>query len=156
MNVNLFILALKPPEPPDDDFLILSSSKENMKPVKELRLAMVHEAAQQVKGTTQSNLLYEAAIIERTLGNTDNAATTITAALAANPKNFQMRLVHIDLALALGDTNTAKKEIDWCLLRRPDSQKLQGRIQRLKQLRIEQASMPTALNKSVGTPGERK
>ena len=29
MNVNLFILALKPPEPPDDDFLILSSSKEN-------------------------------------------------------------------------------------------------------------------------------
>jgi len=30
MNVNLFILALKPPEPPDDDFLILSSSKENM------------------------------------------------------------------------------------------------------------------------------
>ena len=133
-----------------------SSSKENMKPVKELRLAKVYEAAQRVKGTTQSNLLYEAAIIERTLGNTDNAATTITAALVANPNNFQMRLVHIDLALSTGDTTTAKKEIDWCLLRRPDSQKIQGRIQRLKQLRIEQASMPTALNKSVGTPGERK
>ena len=67
-----------------------------------------------------------------------------------------MRLVHIDLALASGDTTTAKKEIDWCLLRRPDSQKLQGRIQRLKQLRIEQASMPPALNKSVGTPGARR
>ena len=133
-----------------------SSSKEDIKPVKELRLAKVYEAAQHVKGTKQSSLLYEAAIIERTLGNTDNAAATITAALVANPNNFQMRLVHIDLALALGDTNTAKKEIDWCLLRRPDSQKLQGRIQRLKQLRIEQASMPTALNKSVGTPGERK
>ena len=107
-----------------------SSSKETMKPVKELRLAKVYEAAQQVKGTTQSNLLYEAAIIERTLGNTDNAAATITAALVANPNNYQMRLVHIDLALAAGDTATAKKEIDWCLLRRPDSQKLQRRIQR--------------------------
>ena len=139
-----------------DGLWSLSSSKENMKPVKELRLAKVYEAAQQVKGTTQSNLLYEAAILERTLGNSENAAATITSALAANPNNFQMRLVHIDLALTLGDTNTAKKEIDWCLLRRPDSQKLQGRIQRLKQVRIEQASMPSMLNKSVGTPGERK
>ena len=133
-----------------------SSSKEAMKPVKELRLAKVYEAAQQAKGTAQSNLLYEAAILERTLGNNENAATTITAALAANPNNFQMRLVHIDLALFLGDTNTAKKEIDWCLLRRPDSQKLQGRIQQLKQVRIEQASMPRALDRTVGTPGEQR
>ena len=133
-----------------------SSSKEDMKPVKELRLAKVYEAAQRVKGTTQSNLLYEAAIIERTLGNTDNAATTITAALVANPNNFQMRLVHIDLALAAGDTTTAKKEIDWCLLRRPDSQKLQGRIQQLKQLRIKQASMPTTFDAAAEAPGERR
>ena len=133
-----------------------SSPKEAMKPVKELRLAKVYEAAQQAKGTAQSNLLYEAAILERTLGNNENAATTITAALAANPNNFQMRLVHIDLALSLGDTNTAKKEIDWCLLRRPDSQKLQGRIQQLKQVRIEQASMPRALDRTVGTPGEQR
>lgn len=86
-----------------------SSSKEDMKPVKEQRLAKVYEAAQHVQGTTQSNLLYEAAIIERTLGNTENAAATITAALGANPNNYQMRLVHIDLALATGDTATAKR-----------------------------------------------
>ena len=67
-----------------------------------------------------------------------------------------MRLVHIDLALAQGDTSTAKKEIDWCLLRRPDSQKLQGRIQQLKQVRIEQASMPRALDRTVGRPGEQR
>ena len=133
-----------------------SSPKEAMKPVKELRLAKVYEAAQQTKGTAQSNLLYEAAILERTLGNNENAATTITAALAANPNNFQMRLVHIDLSLSLSDTNTAKKEIDWCLLRRPDSQKLQGRIQQLKHVRIEQASMPRALDHTVGTPGEQR
>ena len=133
-----------------------SSSKEEMKPIKELRLAKVHEAVQQAKGTAQSNLLYEAAILERTLGNNKNAATSITAALAANPNNFQMRLVHIDLALVLGDTDTAKKEIDWCLLRRPDSQKLQGRIQQLKQVRIEQASMPRVLDHTVGTPGEQR
>ena len=132
------------------------SSKEEMNPVKELRLDKVYEAAQKVKGTAQSNLLYEAAILERTLGNNENAATTITAALAANPNNFQMRLVHIDLALSLGDISTAKKEIDWCLLRRPDSQKLQGRIQQLKQVRIEQASTPKALNRTAGTPGKHR
>jgi hypothetical protein len=133
-----------------------SSSKENMKPVKKLRLTMVYEAAQHEKGTAQSNLLYEAAILERTLGNNDNAATTITAALVANPNNFQMRLVHIDLALAVGDATTAKKEIDWCLLRRPDSQKLQGRIQQLKQLRIKQASMPTTFDAAAKAPGARR
>jgi hypothetical protein len=133
-----------------------SSSKEDMKPVKELRLAKVYKAAQHEKGTAQSNLLYEAAIIERTLGNTENATATMTAALVANPNNFQMRLVHIDLALAAGDATTAKKEIDWCLLRRPDSQKLQGRIQQLKQLRIEQASMPLTLDNAVDAPGARR
>jgi hypothetical protein len=133
-----------------------SSSKEEMKPVKELRLAKIYEAAQQVKGTTQSNLLYEAAIIERTLGNTENAAATITAALVANSNNYQMRLMHIDLALVLGDAATAKQEIDWCLLRRPDSQKIRGRIQKLKQLRIKQASIPSTLDDSIASPGERR
>jgi O-antigen ligase len=133
-----------------------SSSKDEMKPVKELRLAKVYEAAQQVKGTTQSNLLYEAAIIERTLGNTENAAASIAAALVANSNNYQMRLMHIDLALALGDAATAKQEIDWCLLRRPDSQKLQRRIQQLKQLRIKQASIPSTLDDSITSPGERR
>ena len=131
-----------------------SSSKKEMKPVKELRLAKVYEVAQQVKGTTQSNLLYEAAIIERTLGNTENAAASITAALFANSNNYQMRLVHIDLALDLGDAATAKQEIDWCLLRRPDSQKLRDRIQQLKQLRIKQARIPSTLDDSITSPGE--
>ena len=107
-------------------------------------------------GTTQSNLLYESAIIERTLGNTENAAASITAALVANSNNYQMRLMHIDLALALGDAATAKQEIDWCLLRRPDSQKLQQRIQQLKQLRIEQASIPSTLGASITSPGEHR
>ena len=60
-----------------------------------------------------------------------------------------MRLTHIDLALAAGDVTTAKKEIDWCLLRRPDSQKLRTRIQQLKQLRIAQASNTSTLDNSV-------
>lgn len=133
-----------------------SSSKEDMRPVKELRLTRVYEAAQHVKRTSQSNLLYEAAILERTLGNIENAATTITGAITANPNNYQMRLVHIDLALATGDSSTAKKEVDWCLLRRPDSKKLQGRIQRLKQLRIEQASIPLTLDNAFDVPGARR
>ena len=133
-----------------------SSSKEEMKPVKELRLAAVYKTAQQVKGTTRSNLLYEAAIIERSLGNIEQAATSIAAALVANSNSYQMRLAHIDLSLDLGDATTARKEIDWCLLRRPNSQKLKARIQRLKLLRIEQASRSSALDNSITTPGKNR
>jgi O-antigen ligase/tetratricopeptide (TPR) repeat protein len=139
-----------------DNLWSRSSSEEEMKPVKELRLTKLYEAAKKMKGTAQSTLLYEAAVIELALGNSKEAATTITAALVAKPNNFNLHLLRIDLALAARDVITAKKEIDWCLLRRPDSQKLQGRIQRLKHVRIEQARVPRALDRTVGRPGEQR
>ena len=139
-----------------DELWSRASSKDDMKGVKELRRTKVYKAAQQAKGNIQSNLLYEAAVIELSLGNSREASIAITAALVAKPNNFNLRLLHIDLALAAGDVTTAKKEIDWCLLRRPDSQKLQGRIQQLKRLRIEQASMPSTFDAAAKVPGARR
>jgi hypothetical protein len=139
-----------------DELWSRASSKDDMKGVKELRRTKVYKAAQQAKGNIQSNLLYEAAVIELSLGNSKEASIAITAALVAKPNNFNLRLLHIDLALAAGDVTTAKKEIDWCLLRRPDSQKLQGRIQQLKRLRIEQASMPSTFDAAAKVPGARR
>ena len=132
------------------------SPADAMRPVKEQRLAAAYAAAAEAIGNTRCSLLCEAASLERTLGNKTQAAATLAEAIEANPNHYAARLTHVDFAMAIGDADTAKRELDWCLLRRPDSQKLQGRLQRLKQLRVEQASRPPALDLSTGSPGERR
>ena len=127
-----------------------------MRPVKEQRLAAAYAAAAETSGNTRCSLLCEAANLEQTLGNKTQAGSTLAEAIKANPNHYGARLTHIDMALAIGDTDTAKRELDWCMLRRPDSQKLQGRLQELKKIRVEQASRPPALDLSTGTPGERR
>jgi len=132
------------------------STPAAMRPVKEQRLAAARAAAEETDGNNRCNLLCEAANLERTLGNLEQAEATLAEAIAANPNHYGARLSHIDFALAIGDAETAKRELDWCLLRRPDSQKLQGRLQRLKKLRVEQARMPSGIDATSTTPGERR
>ena len=129
---------------------------EPMKPVKEQRLAAVYAEAKETDGNTRCSLLCEAAHLERVLGNPEQAAQTLAQAINANPNHYEARLTHVDFALAIGDAETAKRELDWCLLRRPDSEKLRGRVQRLKKLRVEQASMPVQLDQNPATSGERR
>jgi len=129
---------------------------EQMQPVKELRLAAVLAAADEAESNTRCSLLCEAASLQRTLGDPVLAEATMAEAIAANPNHYGARLAHVDLALAIGDLEAAKRELDWCLLRRPDSQKLQGWVQRLKRLRVEQASTPASLDQNPATPGERR
>lgn len=132
------------------------SAAEAMRPVKEQRLAAARAAADATDGNSRCNLLCETANLERTLGNLQQAEATLAEAIAANPNHYGARLTHIDFALAIGDAKTAKRELDWCLLRRPDSQKLQGRLLRLKKLRVEQARTPAAIDATSTTPGEHR
>ena len=130
---------------------------EQMQSVKEQRLAAALAAADEAEANTRCSLLCEAASLQRTLGDSVLAEATLAEAINANPNHYGARLSRVDLALANGDAETAKRELDWCLLRRPDSQKLQGRLQRLKQLRVEQASRPAgSLDSNTTTPGERR
>lgn len=129
---------------------------EQMQPVKVQRLAAVYAEAAETDGNARCSLLCEAANLQRILGDPVQAEATLAEAITANPNHYGARLTHVDFALAIGDAETAKRELDWCLLRRPDSQKLQGRVRRLKQLRVEQASMPASLDRNEPTPGERR
>ncbi len=129
---------------------------EQMQPIKAQRLTAALSAATETEGNTRCSLLYEAANLQRILGDPVQAEATLAEAICSNPNHYAARLTHIDFALAIGDAETAKRELDWCLLRRPDSQKLQGRVRRLKQLRVEQASMPASLDRNETTPGDRR
>ena len=132
------------------------SPAEQMKPVKAERLAAALAAADEADANSRCSLLCEAANLQRALGDPVQAEATLAEAIRANPNHYGARLTHVDFALAIGDAETAKRELDWCLLRRPDSQNLQGRVRRLKQLRVEQASMPASLDRNEKTPGDRR
>jgi O-antigen ligase len=129
---------------------------EQMQPVKQQRLDAVLAAAKASSGNDRCNLLYEAAGLQRTLGDPVLVEATLNEAIAANPNHYGVRLSHIDSALLIGDVDTAKRELDWCLLRRPDSKKLQERLRRLKQLRVEQANRPADLSGQLTSPGAHR
>jgi tetratricopeptide (TPR) repeat protein len=123
------------------------SSATDLLPVRERLLAEVLAAAHEAEAPGQAmqkcNLLYEAANLQRALGDPDAAADTLSAALEANPGHHAARLARVDLAIALDDPATAKEHLDWLGLRRPDSRAVQVRIERLQQLRVRLASAHT-------------
>lgn len=109
------------------------SSVEEMRPVREQRLASVQAAAEKERGAARCGLLMEAAALKKTLGDAQGAQASLAAAVAANPANYQAHLALADQATATGAWDVAKHELEWCLLRRPDSPALRGRLNKLAQ-----------------------
>jgi O-antigen ligase/tetratricopeptide (TPR) repeat protein len=124
------------------------SSSHEMQPVRERRLSAVLAAAEEAASPRQASqrcgLLCEAASLHRTLGHNEEAAATLSAAIAANPSHYAARLARVDLALALDDPDTAKQHLDWLSLRRPDAKAVVDRMHKLKQLRVRLASAPAS------------
>lgn len=132
------------------------ASADAMRPVRERRLAAVLAAADEASSPQQASqrcsLLCEAASLHRGLGQNEQAAASLTAAIAANPSHYAARLARVDLALVLDDPDTARQHLDWLLLRRPDAEAVQTRVGKLKQLRVRLASAPAAAITSPATP----
>lgn len=132
------------------------SSSDEMRSVRELRLAAVHAAATEAfspqLASRRCSLLCEAASLHRALGQHVQAADALTAAIAANPAHYAARMARVDLALMLDDPDAAKQHLDWLLLRRPDADAVQTRLNRLAQLRVRLASVPAAATTPPHTP----
>ncbi len=132
------------------------SSADEMRPVRERRIAALLAAADDASAPRQSSqrcsLLCEAAHLCRMLGQNEQAAAILTSAITANPSHPEARLARIDLALALEDPGTAKQHLDWLLLRRPDAKAVQDRVNGLKKLRVSLASAPTAATTAPQIP----
>jgi O-antigen ligase/tetratricopeptide (TPR) repeat protein len=131
------------------------SSADAMRPVRErllaALLAAVDEASSPKQASQRCHLLCEASKLQRGLGQTEQAAAMLTAAIAANPSAYAARMARVDLALALDDPDTAKQHLDWLLLRRPDAKTVQDRVNKLKQLRVRLASAPVPTTTSPDT-----
>lgn len=112
------------------------ASPEQMRPVREQRLAAVLVAADREKQPAlQAALLREAAAVQRAIGDHEGMMATLQAAIVAQPSDYHTHLAVADLALQRGDYEVAARELDWCRLRRPDSEAIRSRRERLARLR---------------------
>ena len=118
--------------------------------MREQRLASVQAAAEKEQGSGRCVLLMEAASLQKALGDAHGARLSLDAAVAANPASYQAHLALADQATATAAWDAAKRELEWCLLRRPDSTALRGRLKKLTDLRdaVSGGGMPSPRNAS--------
>ena len=102
-----------------------------------LRLQAVLERSNASEPSAKCRLLIEAAGLHRGLGQAAEARANLEAAIGAEPASYQAHRALADAALAAEDWKTAQRELEWCLLRRSDSQDLKRTMEKLRSLQIE-------------------
>lgn len=121
--------------------------------VRELRLsAVLAEARQATTGPRAAcGLFLEAASIERRLGRLADARATLASAIRVDPSSYEAHRAAADAAATAEDWPAAIRELEWCLLRRPDSRDLRETMGRLRARRdldaTGSAAVPAAPNR---------
>jgi O-antigen ligase len=108
-----------------------SESAAALLDVRARRLAAVLAAADASPPSARSRLLVEAAGLERRLGRANAARERLEAAIVADPASFVAHRALAEAAVATADRETARRELEWCLLRRPDSTSLKRMLDKL-------------------------
>lgn len=117
------------------------SNAEEMRPIREQRLeAVLIAAAEEQRAGPQSALLMEAAGLHRTLGDVEAALAALQSAIAVQPSNYQTHLTLADVAMQCGEYDQTERELEWCRLRRPDSDAVRTRQATLARLRAERVT----------------
>jgi hypothetical protein len=99
--------------------------------VRARRLAAVLATADASPPLARSRLLVEAAGLERRIGRVTVARERLEAAIVADPASFVAHRALAEAAFAAADRETARRELEWCLLRRPDSTSLKRMLDKL-------------------------
>jgi predicted Zn-dependent protease len=101
--------------------------------VRTRRLAAALARADVATPVDRCRLLVEAAALERMLGRATMAQERLEAAIVADPASFPAHRALADAAVAAADRDTARRELEWCLLRQPDNQSLKRTLEKLRQ-----------------------
>ena len=103
------------------------STPEEMRDVRQQRLLAVQkqlELFESMDRVKAPPLRLEAASLQKRLGDIDAAAATLETALNMDPGLFDPHRMLIDVAMDRHDWTTARREVEWCLMRRPESSSL--------------------------------
>ncbi len=108
-----------------------------LKEVRERRLARVLSTADEWRAepATSCRLLLEAGVLEQRLGRTPEALATFQSAVRTDPSSFDAHRLSADAAIAVEDWVVARRELEWCLLRRPDRKDLLEKLGKLRERR---------------------
>jgi O-antigen ligase/tetratricopeptide (TPR) repeat protein len=82
--------------------------------------------------STASRLLLEAGMLEQRLGRPSEALVTFQSAVRTDPSSFDAHRLLADTAIAVEDWSIARRELEWCLLRRPDRGDLREKLGNLR------------------------
>ncbi len=107
---------------------------EQLEEVRERRRALAFATAgeRRAEPATCCRLLLEAGLLEQRLGRPSEALATFRSAVHADPSSFDAHRSVADAAIAVDDREAARKELEWCLLRRPDRTDLREKLGRLR------------------------
>jgi len=81
---------------------------------------------------TACRLLLEAGMLEQRLGHPSEALATFQSAVRTDPSSFDAHRLLADAAIAVEDWTIARRELEWCLLRRPDRGDLREKLGKLR------------------------
>ena len=93
---------------------------------------------------TACRLLMEAGVLEQRLGRPSDALATFLSAVRTDPSSFDAHRLSADAAIAVEDWAIARKALEWCLLRRPDSGDLREKLGKLRGRREEDGRQSAA------------
>jgi len=111
--------------------------------VRERRLEAALARSRQAQPAEASSLLREAARLHMRLGRPADARAILEAAVRRDPTSYPTHRALADLLVALGDVPAARRELEWCRLRRPDSQDLRRSLENLRALRAAENPPPS-------------
>lgn len=122
------------------------ASEEDLREVRARRLAAALEATGPAAADHDHARLMalnlEAAGLQERLGEAAAARASLMSAIQIAPGFYPAHLALADHAIRQADWATARSEIDWCLLRRPDNRQLQEKLKTISRGQAESASGP--------------
>lgn len=114
---------------------------DQMREVRSRRLDAVLMAVHSASATDQRGPLVqlhlEAAGLQSQFGDMAAARTSLEEAVAVDPGSYTAHLARADHAIAEADWRTAQREVEWCLLRRPDNRQLHDKLKTISRAQAE-------------------
>jgi O-antigen ligase len=118
---------------------------EALREVRSRRLASVLDQTRAPANVGRANLTalhLEAAGLQQRLGDEPAARQSLLDAIRVEPASYSAHLTLADHAVRQADWTTARSEVEWCLLRRPENRQLQEKLRSISRAQAESATSP--------------
>jgi hypothetical protein len=115
---------------------------EELRIVRSRRLASVLEQTHAPDRAGLTALHLEAAGLHQRLGDNAAARASLLEAIRVEPASYTAHQTLADHAIRQADWTTARSEVEWCLLRRPENRQLHEQLRSISRAQADSAGSP--------------